>query len=135
VPGATAGLADVGTRDPQPLVLGGGGKHLLEQLAVAGLDHRALAEGDVGGGDPLGERVAHLLELLEPGDPRLGEPGRHDRVELQSRERLSRETTELVFEPADLTAQLDPCEALVAPHPERAERLSFEQIRHRPNRV
>jgi hypothetical protein len=116
-------------------VLGRRGEHLLEQLAVAGLDHRALAEGDVGGGDPIAERIAHLLELLEPSDPRLCETGRHARVELQPGKSLSGETTELVFEPADLTAQLNPCKALVAPHPERAERLSFEQIRHRPNRV
>jgi hypothetical protein len=116
-------------------VLGRRGEHLLQQLAVAGLDHGALAQGDVGGGDPLGERVTDLLQLLEPGDPRLGETSRHGRIELEPGKGLSRETTQLVFEPADLTAQLDPCEALVAPHPERAERLSFEQIRHRPNRV
>jgi hypothetical protein len=132
---AAAGLADVGAGDPQPLVLGRRGEHPLEQLAVAGLDHRALAQGDVGGGDPVAERVPHLLQLLQPGDPRLGETGRHARVELEPGKSLSRETTQLVFEPADLTAQLDPREALVAPHPERAERLSFEQIRHRPNRV
>jgi hypothetical protein len=116
-------------------VLGGGGEHLLEQLAVAGLDDRALAQRDVRGRDPLGKRVAHLLQLLEPGDSRLGEAGRDAGVQLQPGKRLGAQPAQLVFEPADLTAQLSPCEALVAPHSERAKRLSFEQIRHRPERV
>jgi hypothetical protein len=86
-------------------------------------------------GDPLGKGVAHPLELLEARDPRLGEASRHACVELQSRESLGPEAAKLVFEAADLAAQLDPREALIASHPKRAERLSFEQIWHRPNRV
>jgi hypothetical protein len=128
-------LADVGVRDPHPLVLSGRGEHLLQQLAVARLHDGTLAQGHPRRRDPLGERVAHLLELLESGDPRRGKASRHVGIERQARKSLGREPAKLVLEPADLTAQLNPCEALVAPHPKRAERLSFEQIRHRPNRV
>lgn len=37
MPVATTWLADIGAGDPHPLVLGRSGQHLLQQLAVAGL--------------------------------------------------------------------------------------------------
>jgi hypothetical protein len=78
---AAARLADVGTRDPHPLVLGRSREHSLEQLAVAGLQFVLLAQGLARNGDSLGEGVANLLQLLEPGDPGHGEPRRHLAVE------------------------------------------------------
>jgi hypothetical protein len=40
-----------------------------------------------------------------------------------------------VLEATDLTAQLSAREALVASHSKRLQRVSIEQIRHKPNRV
>ena len=128
-------LAEVGTRDPHPLVIRRRGEHLLQQLAVTSLDHGALAQGQMGSRDPLGKGITHLLELLETGDPRLGKTCRHTGIELQSRESLGFETAQLVLEPPNLAAQLSACKALIASHAKRCKRVSVEQLLHDPKRV
>jgi hypothetical protein len=128
---ATTGLADVGARDPQPLVLGWRRQHAAQQLAVAGLQLALLLQHDSYGRDPLGERVAHLLQLLEPGHPRLGEMTRHGGVDRDAGKRLRGETGELVLEAGDLASQLSAREALIASNPKRFEHVSIEQIRHK----
>ena len=70
VPMAATRLADVGPRDPQPLEVGRFGEHVVEQLAVGGLElgPSARARGPRRSAPPA---VAHLLELAEPEGPRL----------------------------------------------------------------
>jgi hypothetical protein len=128
---AASRLADVGTRDPHPLVLGRRRQHPLKQLAVAGLQLVLLAQGLPSDGDPLGQGIANLLQLLEPGDPGHGETGRNLGVEGETGEGLGAETGQLVLEAADLTAQLSAREALVASHSKCLESVSVEQIRHK----
>jgi hypothetical protein len=62
--------ADVVARDPQPLVIGGRSHHPLEQLAVACLEIVLPLQGRARVPDPVGERIADPLELLQPGDAR-----------------------------------------------------------------
>lgn len=126
-----ARLADVGARDPHPLVFGRRGEHLAQQVAVARLNRRALAQHHAGAGDPLGERVANSLKLFEAGYARLAEVAGDRGVEVEPREGLDGEARELVLEAGDLSAQLSACEALIASHSNRAERVSIEQIRHK----
>jgi hypothetical protein len=97
-------------------VLGWRGQHAPQQLAVAGLDHCLIAQREAGGGDPLGELVTHHLELLEASYAWLGKRGGDRSVEVEPREGLDGKAGELVLEPAYLTAQLSPCEALIASH-------------------
>lgn len=131
MPVPAAGLADVGTRDPHPLVLGRGRQHVLEQLAIAGLQFVLLAQGVVSAGNPIRQGVANLLELLEPGDARHGKAGSDPRVELQTGKGLGAETGKLMLETADLAAQLSTREALIASHSKRRKCVSIEQIRHK----
>ncbi len=135
MPVPAAGLADVGARDPQPLVLRRRLQHAPQQFAVAGLDHRLIAQRQTSLGDPLGKVVAHLLQLLETGNARFGETGWNLGVEIESRKGLNRESGKLVLETADLAAQLDTREALIASHAKCCKRVSVEQIRHYPHRV
>jgi hypothetical protein len=128
---AAARLTDVGARDPHPLVLGRRRQHVLEQLAVAGLQLVLLLQGLPRDGNPLGQSIADLLQLLEPGDPGHGKAGRDLRVEGEAREGLGAEPRQLVLEAADLTAQLSAREALVASHSKRLECVSIEQIWHK----
>jgi hypothetical protein len=67
-------------------------QHPLEQLAVAGLQLVPLAQGLTSDGNPLGQRIADLLQLLEPCDPGHGEAGRDLGVEGKAREGLGAET-------------------------------------------
>jgi hypothetical protein len=68
---SASGLSDVGTGDPQPLVLGGRGQHVFQQLAVASLEFILLAQGLAGMGNPVGEGIADPLELGQVGNARL----------------------------------------------------------------
>lgn len=99
---AATRLADVGARNPQPLVLGGRGQHAPQQLAVARLQLALRLQFQARSGDPLRERIAHPLELLETGNTRRMEAGRNGGVENQPRKRLGVEARKLVFEPGDL---------------------------------
>jgi hypothetical protein len=126
----TAGLADVRVGDPQPLVLGGGLGHLPQQFAISLLDLASLAKRDASATDAVGEGVPYALELVETGEPRAARRRGNPNVDFHSRKGLDRELGELALEAANLAAQLDPSEALVAPESKR-NRLSFEQFRHR----
>lgn len=131
MPVAAARLADVGTRDPHPLVLGWRRQHFLQQLTITGLQFILLAQGLASNRDPLGQGIANLLQLLKPSDPGHGETGRDLSVEGEAWKGLGAETGQLVLEAADLTAQLNAREALVASHSKRLECVSIEQIRHK----
>lgn len=128
---AAAGLADVVSGDPQPLVLCRLGQHPLEQLPVARLQLVLTAQGTTRRGDPIGEGVADTLQILQAGDPRHAGAGGDVGVEGEAREGLGGEAGQLVLEATDLTPQLDPGEALVTPHPKHRERVSIEQFRHK----
>jgi hypothetical protein len=132
---AAAGLADVGARDPQPLVLGRRRQHLCEQIAVASLEIVPLVQSPAGVGDAIGKRVANPLELLQAGDAGLARAGRDAGLDDEAGEGLSTEARKLVFEPADLTAQLRARQALAPSYSKRRRRFSIEQILHEPNRV
>ncbi len=125
-------FAEVVARDAHPLVVGRRGQHALQQLAVAGLRLRLAAQGSARLGEARRQRVANPLQLGEPGDARLVERGPNASLDPDPGECLRAQVGELPLEMADLTAQLSPCEALVASHSQHAERFSIEQIRHRP---
>lgn len=112
-------------------MLGGRGEHPLEQLAIARLQLVLLAQRLAGGADALGERIADALELGEAGDMRDGVRDSYPGVELDPLKGLDTKTRQLVFEAADLAAQLDAREALIAPRVQRPQGFSIEQIRHR----
>jgi hypothetical protein len=128
---AAAGRADVVARDPQPLVLGGGGQHAFQELAVAGLEVVLSAQRPARVGEPIRKRVANALQLVEAGDARLAEGSWNAGVEIETEKSLGAEARQLVFEPADLAPQLNTREALVASHLKRREHVSIEQIWHR----
>jgi len=120
------GLADVGARDPQPLVLGRRRQHVLQQLAVLRLQFTPLPKRDSSLANPLGERVAHPLELFETGYARLVVARGNAGIEREPGKRLGAKPGELVLETTDLAAQLSAREALVASHPKRCKRFSIE---------
>jgi hypothetical protein len=132
MPVAAPRLTDVGAGDPQPLVLGRLGQHLLEQLAIARLQFVLLVQGAPRDGDPIGKGVADPLQVLQVGDPRHVRAGRHLDVEDDAGKGLGREAGQLVLEAADLAPQLDAREALVAPHSKHRECVSIEQFWHKP---
>jgi hypothetical protein len=132
VPVAATRLADVSTRNPHPLVLGGSRQHLLQQVAIASLELILLPQGVAGLPDPIRKRVANPLELLEPGNARLGKARRDLCLQRKARKGLGAKKGQLVLEPTDLTAQLSAREALIASHSKRRKRVSIEQIRHKP---
>lgn len=135
MPGAAAGLADVGAGDPQPLVLGRSAQHLLQQLSVSSLEFGSILQLAAGSADADGERVTDGLEIAEVEHSwRLGE-GADAGVDLDARKGIGEEGSELGFEAADLSPQLDSGEPLVAIDSKRRARVSVEQIRHSPKRV
>jgi len=80
-----AGLTDVCTRDLQPLVLGRGRQHPLQQLPVTGLQFGLLLQLSPGDGDPHCQRIADRLELTEAECSRLFRDGRDPGVDLEAR--------------------------------------------------
>jgi hypothetical protein len=87
----TAGLSYVGSGDTQPLVLGGGLQHLRQKLAVIDLELVSLLERDMSTGNPIGQRVAHALELPEPGKPWAPRRRPNTSIDLQPWKGLDRE--------------------------------------------
>lgn len=71
MPVTASGRADVGARDLQPLVLGGGVEHPLQQLAVACLELRLLPQPPPDRADPAGQRVTDRLQVAETERTRL----------------------------------------------------------------
>ena len=108
-------------------------EHALEQLPVPGLELLAAVQRLASGADPLRQRVAHPLQLLEAGDTRLTEATGHLGIEVDPGKGLGAQAGELVLEATDLTTQLSASEALVAPHSKRCNAVSIEQIRHIPD--
>jgi hypothetical protein len=136
MPVAATGLSDVGVGDPQPLVLGGSGQHLLEQLTIAGLELGLVLKSPPCDSDPCRERVADRLELAEAQGPRLLRVGADTGIDLDPGEGVGEEGAKLSLETADLTPQLNPGESLVAVYAKRrGAPVSVEQIRHSPKRV
>lgn len=101
---AATGLADVGTRDPHPLVLSGRGKHPLQQLAVAGLELGALLQLAPRRANPHCQRVANRLQIAQAECPRLRRYRGDSGVDLKAREGVGEERAELRFQPPDLAA-------------------------------
>lgn len=132
MPVAATGFADVGAGDPHPLVIGRCLEHLLEQIAIAGLQFVLTPQGLVRRGDAIGEGVANALQVLQACHPRCVRGGWHLGVDGETGKGLRREAHELVLEATDLAPQLGAGEALVAPHPKHRERVSIEQLRHGP---
>jgi hypothetical protein len=110
---AAAGQTQILPGDPHPLEVLGGGQHSLDELAVLVLHPRPLDKGGARLGDAVREAVANHLQLTEvedAGSDREGvDPVRH----LGMAERLAEEPAQLGLEPGDLTAQFEPCIALV----------------------
>lgn len=88
---AAAGLADIGARDLQPLVLGRGGQHPLQQLAVAGLELGLRPQLAPCSADPSCQRIADRLQVAEIQRPRLTRDRRNSGIDLQAREGVGKE--------------------------------------------
>jgi hypothetical protein len=128
-------LAEVGARDAQPLELGRGGEHPLQQPPVVLLDRGALAQGAPRLANAGSESIAHPLQLAEADQARLARRGRHSRVDLDTGKRLRGKPAELGLEAADLAPQLGASEALVALDSNPSEVVPVEQLHHDPFRV
>jgi hypothetical protein len=72
-------------------VLGRGGQHLLQQLAVAGLELGLILQPAARGADPGRKRVADGLELAEVQRPRLPRESTDAGLDLHTREGVSEE--------------------------------------------
>lgn len=130
MPVTAAVLADVGAGNADPLVSGGVGEHARQQHPVAIPELGLPGERPACLADPLGERIAHALQLLEAGDPRRTRRGGHPGLDLAQWEGLGGQPGQLTLEAPDLTPQLGPREALVASLNSGVS-LPFEQTRHR----
>ncbi len=135
MPLSTAGFAEVGAGDPQPLVVSRGGQHPLEQLPVRSLERSALLELALPLGDLGGEGVAHRLKLAEVERSWLPRRGRHAGVDPEARECLGDKPAELPLEASDLAPQLGAREKFVPADKRLSPVVSVKQIRHNPNRV
>ena len=91
MPGAAAGLADVGAGDRHPAVLLGRRDQRPQALPVRRLDLGPGGEIETGARDPLGEIVAHGLETSEVERPRRVAAGGDTAVELDPAEALREE--------------------------------------------
>jgi hypothetical protein len=116
-------------------VLGRSGQHLLQQLAIAGLELGPVPQLALRGADPGRERVADGLEIAKAERPRLPRKGADAGIDLNAGEGVGEKRAELCLETADLTPQLNSGEPLVAVYAKRSEFVSVEQIRHSPKRV
>jgi hypothetical protein len=85
-------------------VLGRSGQHLLEQLAVAGLELGPILQLAARDADPGRERVADRLQVAEPKCPRLRRPGTDPGLDLDAGKGVGEERAELRLETTDLTA-------------------------------
>jgi hypothetical protein len=100
-----AALADVLIRDLHPSVIVGVGDHPLDEAPALLLDVDAAGELGTGVGHPLGQTVAHALELPDPKDPRPA--GRGDApFEVAAREGGRKDLCQLAFEAGNLPPEL-----------------------------
>lgn len=102
MPVTATGLADIGARDPQPLVLGRRPQHAPQQLAVAGLQFGALLQLSPSHGNPPCQRVTYRLQLSQVQRPPLARDGRNPSVDLQAWKGIGEKRPELLFQAADL---------------------------------
>jgi hypothetical protein len=130
VPGAAAGLADIGAGHLDPPEFRRRVEHLPQQLAVGGLHASPLGEGQTGVGDPLRELIAQPLQLTEVEHPRLRGESRDPMLDVDASKCLSEKGGQPALKPADLPAQLSPREALIDLDAKHTEAVSFEQIWH-----
>jgi hypothetical protein len=112
VPVLAAGLADVLVVDANPLVGGGIGGHLLDQLAVFLLDDGVVVEVRLHLVDAEGEPVADLLELVDGQHPR-STHSRNGEVDALAREGRAEQPGEGELHGGDLPAQVSARLALV----------------------
>jgi hypothetical protein len=131
VPGAAAGLADVGAGDPHPLVILRGVQHLAQQLAVVTLDQRSLRQRLARLGDPVGEAVADRLQLAEIKHPGDGRQSLDPVGNLGVAKGIPEETRQLHLESGDLLAQLQPRLTLVDRDVEPGETVFQRSGHHR----
>lgn len=124
------GLADVLAGNLHPLVVGRGGEHPLEQLAIRHLRGSPGPDLPARFGDPRGEAVAHSLQLAEPqgAGPR-GRPG-NARIDSETRERLGGQPRKLSLEATDLAPHLGAGAALAAGEQKLGRALSVEHVCH-----
>jgi hypothetical protein len=113
MPVAAAGLADVGSGDLHPGELGGPGKHLVEQLAIAGLAVRPLSQGPACVRNTDRKSIAQRLQLTKAKRPRRAAGGGNPRVNLEAGEGLRDERGQLPLKTTDLSPQLGPSQALI----------------------
>jgi len=113
-------------------VLGGRIEHALKQLLVARLELLALPQSRASPANPLGQRIPHPLELIEPGDPRLAEATGDLSVNVKPRKRLGAKSGKLMLQPTDLPPKLNARKPLIASNAKRGKRLVFKQFRHEP---
>ena len=127
---AAALKAKVLPGDPDPLEVLRSSEHLLDQLAVLVLDLAPLHQGLPCLGIPLGEAIAHRLQLTEVENPWRRSEGTDAVGNLRVAESLSEELAQLSFETADLAAQLQTRLPLVDPGAEPDELIAFQQSGH-----
>ena len=131
MPGTAARLADVVAGHLHPLVSGGIGEHLLQELAIPALERGPLAQGEASVGDPGGKGVANPLQLPEIEDARLGRESGDAVLDLGAAEGFGEEARQLALHTADLAAQLRPRVALVGLEKQTLELVSMQQGGHR----
>ena len=102
----TAGLADVVAGYPQPAVLLRRRQHLLEQLAIRGLEIGPGREPATAFGNLVSEGVANRLELSEAERPGLAGDGRHADIDSKAGEGLGDDRGQLPLQASDLAPQL-----------------------------
>lgn len=127
--------AEVIAGNLHPLEVLWGREHAVEQLAVAGLELCLLAKRPPCILYSRRESIADRLQLTEIKRTWLPRESRNVGGYLQAGEGLRDQGRELSLKTADLTAQLNAGEALVAAHPQRIGAVSFEQMGHTRLRV
>jgi hypothetical protein len=117
-----AGLADVFVVDALPLVRGGVGEHLLDQLAVGLLHDRVVVQIGLDLLDAGRETVSHLLQVVDGEHSRTAHP-RDREVDVLAREGGTEEPSERQLHHSDLATQVGARLALVVLVEDRVEPL------------
>jgi len=114
---ATTRLPHVSPGDSQPLVFGGRGEHVTQELAVTLLQPVALAQRDTSLGDPSRQGVADSLQLTEVSNSRRSRRAGRASAHPKPREGLGRKAGQLPLEAPDLAPQLGTSKSLVTVDP------------------
>ena len=110
-------------------------QHLLEQLAIRGLEFGSARELATAFGNLVSEGVADRLELSEAQGPGLTGDGRHADVDSKAGEGLGDDCGQLPLQASDLAPQLRASQKLASAWKRLSPAISIKQIRHNPNRV